>query len=114
MEIIYVLILYVSLQFLFARIISYATSGELEFPLFHGVHALLIRLEKRSQEIDGITLNHTGFTSEEKAAEIEQFFKDNEAPFADRTIKQSLETIRLNAKWLQRDREDVAKFLESV
>ena len=50
------------------------------------------------------------FSSEEKALEVEKFFKDNENP-AERTVKQSIEAIRLNAAWRARDRENIAKFL---
>jgi len=52
-----------------------------------------------------------GFTSEERAQEIEKFFKEHPVPNADRTIKQSLETIRANAKWVANNRESVATWL---
>jgi len=51
------------------------------------------------------------FTSEEKALEVEEFFKQHPCPSADRTIKQSLESIRSAVKWLTRDRDGVAKWL---
>ena len=44
------------------------------------------------------------FCSEERAVEVEQFFREHPHPGAERSIQQSLETIRLNAAWLQRDR----------
>jgi len=48
---------------------------------------------------------------EEKAAEVEAFFKEHPYPPGDRTIKQSLESIRASLKWLSRDREGVEKWL---
>lgn len=52
-----------------------------------------------------------GFVSEEKAVEIEQFFKENPWPMADRTVKQNCEAIRLNASWLSRDAKAVQQWL---
>ena len=49
--------------------------------------------------------------SEEKAVEIEQFFKENPWPVADRIIKQNCEAIRLNASWLARDAKAVQQWL---
>eukprot|EP00002_Diphylleia_rotans_P015932 TRINITY_DN3086_c0_g1_i4.p1 TRINITY_DN3086_c0_g1~~TRINITY_DN3086_c0_g1_i4.p1 ORF type:complete len:798 (-),score=182.20 TRINITY_DN3086_c0_g1_i4:58-2451(-) len=66
-------------QFLFGRMISFATSK---------------------------------FTTEAMAAEIEAYFAENPVPQAERTIKQSLESIRSNARWLARERERVAVFLQ--
>jgi len=58
-----------------------------------------------------ISLTCSDFTSEEKAVEVEQFFKEHPCPAADRTIKQALESIRAGTKWLLRDRDGVAKWL---
>lgn len=52
------------------------------------------------------------FVSEEKAQEVEAFFRDHPVPAASRTIKQSLERIRSNAAWLARDREHVQHWFE--
>ena len=62
--------------------------------------SLLIRLVKNTTE---------NFTSQEAAREIEQFFTDNFNP-AERTIKQSVESIQLNASWLQRDADKLQKY----
>lgn len=51
-----------------------------------------------------------GFTSLERAAEVENFFKANPVPSAARTIEQSLERIRLNAAWLERNRAGLAEW----
>lgn len=40
------------------------------------------------------------FGEEEKAQEIEQFFKENKFPGAERTIQQSLERVRVRVEWL--------------
>jgi len=52
------------------------------------------------------------FSSIEMAHDIENFFKTNPVPVAERTIKQSIEAIQTKAKWLERNRESVAKWLE--
>ncbi len=51
------------------------------------------------------------FTTLERAAEVDAFFTANPAPSAARTIQQSLERIRLNARWLDRNAAEVASWL---
>lgn len=51
------------------------------------------------------------FASEEKAKEVEAFFETCEIPGTERTVSQSVETIRLNAAWLNRDRDSMKEFL---
>lgn len=51
------------------------------------------------------------FASEERAKEVEEFLQVNQIPGCERTVSQAVETIRLNAAWLQRDREQLAIFL---
>ncbi len=58
--------------------------------------------------ISSTTVN---FHSEEKAKDVEEFFRSNPVPAAARTIRQSLERIRSNTLWLQRDRESIGKWL---
>ena len=41
------------------------------------------------------------FTTLEHAADVEDFFDEHPAPGAQRTIQQSLERIRINARWLE-------------
>ena len=43
--------------------------------------------------------------------EVESFFADHPAPAAERTVRQSLERIRLNAAWLERNAAEVGKYL---
>ena len=54
-----------------------------------------------------------GFVSEDRADEVEKFFEKNPWPVANRVVKQNCEAIRLNAKWLERDREAVKEWLTS-
>lgn len=65
---------------------------------------LLTRLVKHITE---------NFASEEKALEVESFFKTHEFPGAERTIQQSIETIRLSAAWLNRDIADITEYLKN-
>ena len=51
------------------------------------------------------------FTTPDRADEVEEFFETHPAPSAQRTIQQSLEAIRLNVKWLEMNREDLAGWL---
>lgn len=55
-----------------------------------------------------------GFASLEKASEIEQFFKDNRWPMADRVVKQNCEAVGLNARWLSRDTKPVQQWLADL
>ncbi|KAH8379355.1 hypothetical protein KR009_004350 [Drosophila setifemur] len=52
------------------------------------------------------------FASEERAKEVEEFFKVNQIPGTERTVSQAVETIRLNAAWLQRDQEQLTQYLK--
>jgi puromycin-sensitive aminopeptidase len=63
---------------------------------------LLSRLVKYTTE---------NFASEKDAAEIEAFFRGHHCPGTERTVQQSCETVRLNAAWLQRDRDAVREYL---
>ena len=51
------------------------------------------------------------FASEEKAQEIKEFFNEHKFPSAERTVKQSLETICLNKDWLTRDKVLIQRYL---
>ncbi|MEE9601018.1 MAG: ERAP1-like C-terminal domain-containing protein, partial [Thermoplasmata archaeon] len=61
--------------------------------------------------LDGLTylVSVTGaFTTLERAEEVEEFFRTHPVPAARRTVQQSLERIRLNAKWLEQNRGELA------
>jgi puromycin-sensitive aminopeptidase len=51
------------------------------------------------------------FASSEKLADVETFFAGHPAPAAERTIRQALERVRLNIKWLERSRGPVGVWL---
>ena len=44
------------------------------------------------------------FTTKEQMVDVENFFTENPAPAAERTIRQALERIRLNIRWLEQNR----------
>jgi hypothetical protein len=44
---------------------------------------------------------------------VEAFFQANPVAGGERTTKQAVETIRSNAKWLQRDAEKIRAWLTS-
>jgi len=52
------------------------------------------------------------FTSLDRAREIEAFFRAHPAREVQRTVKQVAEKIRVNAKWLARNREDLARWFK--
>lgn len=51
------------------------------------------------------------FTSEAHAIEVEEYFKNHKFPGTERTICQSIETIRLNGAWLSRDLDSTKQYL---
>lgn len=53
------------------------------------------------------------FASEARALEVENFFKEHELPGTERTVSQSVESIRLNAAWLSRDLETITCYLNA-
>jgi puromycin-sensitive aminopeptidase len=53
------------------------------------------------------------FGSLEKEREVAEFFKEHPAPSAARTIQQCLERIRINTRWLARNRDSVAAWLKT-
>jgi len=54
-----------------------------------------------------------GFAALEKATAVEEFFKAHPVQAAERTVQQSIENIRLNARWLQVEMPAVSKFLKT-
>ena len=50
------------------------------------------------------------FTSREKRDEVAEFFAAHPTPAAERTIRQALERIALNAAWLERNREELGQY----
>jgi len=60
-----------------------------------------------------VTYTATKFSTEERAAEIEDFFKSRAIPGIERTIQQALESIRTNASFLAREREPFSQWLNA-
>ena len=52
------------------------------------------------------------FTTQESLDDVESFFTKNPAPAADRTIRQSVEKIRLSIKWLERNEAELSAWLD--
>ncbi|XP_014478221.1 PREDICTED: puromycin-sensitive aminopeptidase [Dinoponera quadriceps] len=65
---------------------------------------LLARLVKFTTE---------NFVTEELAKDVENFFENHPTPGTERTVQQSVESIRLNAAWLARDKDLIRKYLTS-
>ncbi|XP_057304719.1 puromycin-sensitive aminopeptidase-like [Hydractinia symbiolongicarpus] len=58
-----------------------------------------------------VMLSTENFATAEEAQDVESFFTAHKVPAAERTVKQSLERIGLNQKWLSRDGESVVEWL---
>lgn len=52
------------------------------------------------------------FTTEEQLATVEKFFEDKNTNGFDKSLAQSLDSIRSKAAWVARDREDVAAWVK--
>ena len=53
------------------------------------------------------------FTTLDRANEVEAFFEANPVAGAQRTVQQSLESIRLNARWLELNADQIANWLNT-
>ncbi|KAL2415719.1 Aminopeptidase 2 [Exophiala dermatitidis] len=53
-----------------------------------------------------------GFTKEDQMAKVEHFFHDKDKKGFDRSLQQSLDSIRAKANWLKRDGDDVTGWLK--
>ena len=51
------------------------------------------------------------FTTEEKRQEVIEFFDTHPVPAAERTIRQGLERMEINIAWLDRNREELNRWL---
>jgi puromycin-sensitive aminopeptidase len=49
------------------------------------------------------------FAEAGKLADVESFFQEHPVPAAERTIRQSLERIRLNIRWLERNGAELSQ-----
>ncbi|KAL9026947.1 MAG: hypothetical protein Q9196_004465 [Gyalolechia fulgens] len=53
----------------------------------------------------------SGFTSEERLKEVQEWFQGRSTKGFDRALEQSCDTVRAKAKWLARDKDDVEQWL---
>ena len=53
----------------------------------------------------------SGFASKEDYEDVENFFKANAAPAAERSVRQSLERIRLNTNWITSNDANLEEWL---
>ncbi|XP_062591652.1 puromycin-sensitive aminopeptidase-like [Saccostrea cucullata] len=60
-----------------------------------------------------VELSTENFVTEARAKEVEKFFEAHPAPAAERKVQQSVENIRLNAKWMESQADKVVDFLRS-
>jgi puromycin-sensitive aminopeptidase len=60
--------------------------------------------------LSGLVGMTSRFNTQEQLEDVESFFEAHPTPTADRAIKQSLEVIRLNVAWLERNRADLAEW----
>ncbi len=51
-----------------------------------------------------------GFTTQEMLEDVQEFFQAHPVPAAERSIRQSLERIRLNIAWLDKNRDELARY----
>jgi len=58
-----------------------------------------------------VQMTTANFNTEEKAKEIEAFFDAHKTPAAERAVKQSVEKVRSNARWLAAEGEAIGKWL---
>ncbi|XP_046837634.1 puromycin-sensitive aminopeptidase isoform X1 [Vespa velutina] len=61
-----------------------------------------------------VKLTTENFVSEEYAKDVENFFENHPMPGTERTVQQSIESIRLHAAWLARDKDSIKEFLSTV
>ena len=51
------------------------------------------------------------FTTEERREDVQRFFTDNPVPGAERAVRQSLERMSLNIGWLDKNRDELGRWL---
>ncbi len=52
----------------------------------------------------------SGFITPERREDVERFFTDHPVPGAERSVRQSLERISLNIAWLDKNRDELARW----
>ena len=51
------------------------------------------------------------FSTQNEYDDVMQFFKNNPVPAAERTVRQSLEKIKINVAWLDKNIKEIKKLL---
>ncbi|KAK5020991.1 Aminopeptidase 2 mitochondrial [Exophiala sideris] len=59
-----------------------------------------------------VSICAAGFTSEKQVSKVEQFFSDKDKKGYDRSLQQSMDSIKAKANWLKRDGDDVLGWLK--
>ncbi|KEF52620.1 aminopeptidase [Exophiala aquamarina CBS 119918] len=59
-----------------------------------------------------VSICAAGFTRSDQMAKVEAFFQNKDKKGFDRSLQQSLDSIRAKANWLERDSEDVVSWLK--
>jgi aminopeptidase 2 len=97
---------------------SIGSTAEGRYPLWTFVQANWSEYERMyagSMGLFGhvVKASTSRFSKEEMARDIEAFFSDKDTTHVQRPLEQSLEKLRVNAKWLTRARKDVAAWASS-
>ncbi|OJJ42425.1 hypothetical protein ASPZODRAFT_77027 [Penicilliopsis zonata CBS 506.65] len=53
----------------------------------------------------------SGFTTDEQREQVQRFFQDKACDLFDKALQQSLDEVRMKARWVQRDAEEVKRWL---
>ena len=88
------------------------TGREIAWNYFKANQKAFIKMYQSGPLVWRLVKNLTeNFATEERCQEIGAFFDANPMPSADRTIRQSLESIKANADWLSRDSQIIRSYL---
>ncbi|KAJ2808878.1 hypothetical protein H4R20_000571 [Coemansia guatemalensis] len=96
-----------------AAIPNYGPNRERLWQWYQASYDLFVSRYRASMNYMGILvrLSVGEFVGNDKADEVEAFFKAKDTKKFQRVIDQSLEKIRSNTKWLSKDRQDVSSWL---
>ncbi|KAK2727021.1 puromycin-sensitive aminopeptidase-like [Artemia franciscana] len=97
---------------LLGAVASSQLGQQLAWNYYKEKHEDLVRKFPGAWHIGNVIQSFTSsFASEERAKEVEEFFSKHPAG-VEMTVKQCVESIRLNAGWLTRDGESLKKYLD--
>ena len=55
----------------------------------------------------------SGFIDDVSARDVEKFLKSHRVPGTERAVRQTIEVIRSNRAWSQRDEKDIREWIEA-